>query len=276
MPELGINIEKEKQKAIDELKKKLDEMGTVAQGIFLKAIEERFDIKAGNIQTDRNFVKQLNRLTVDVLELLQTSPKFIGPVSQFVKRMDKVSEAITAFQKRTNGIKVPSFEVAKKIVVDEIINQMLDNGLNQNFVQPLRDLIYQNATSGLSLSDAKESIKEFIKGGKDISGKLGSYIEQTAQQAVDSYSGVINKKIMETYNLDTWLVTGTIIDNSLPQCKYAIETLSGKLTKKDWPKVEAIGKKNKGWKDGTTFENLSINLLHHGCRHNFYAFKKVA
>lgn len=270
-------IDKAKKKAVDELNKHIDEMGSAAYAIMLKAIEDTFDFKAGKIVADKNFIKQLNKLTVDVLDLIQKSPSFNGPVSKFVKRMSTISDTITDFQKQTNGIKVPEFETAKKIVIDEIEQQFLGNGINQNFIQPLRDLIYQNVTTGLSLSDARTAIKEYIKGGKDVSGKLGQYIEQTAQQAVDSYSGAINKKIYETFEMDGMLITGSLIDNSSPQCKFSINELNGKISKEDWPKVKAIAEKH-GLIDGTTLENLPINLLHWGCRHGFYPYKnkKVA
>ncbi len=272
------DIDKEKQKALEAIRSKIDEMGTAANSIWQKAIEEEFNIAAGKIIAGKNFIKQLNRLTVDVMDLLQSSPKFTGPVSSLLKRLPGISDAITDFQKSTNNIKVPAYETAKSIIVDEITDQLLNNGLNTNFVQPIRDLIYQNVSGGLSLSDARMQIKEFIKGGKDVTGKLGSYVEQTAQQAVDAYSGAINKKLLETFDYGGLLVTGSLIDNSSPQCVYAIETLKGKITRENWSEVEAIGKKQSGWIDGTTFDNLPANKLHWGCRHSFYPIilKKAA
>lgn len=264
-------IDKAKKKAVDALNARIDSMGTAAYTILLQAIESNFNINQGKIQPGKAFIKQLNKLTVDVLDLIQSEPKFTGPVSQFVKRMAPISEAITDFQKSTNGINVPAFETAKNIVLDEIVNKMLDNGLNQNFVQPLRDLLYQNATQGLSLKEAKTQLKDYIQGGKDQSGKLGSYLEQTAQQAVDSYSGIINTKLVETFKYDGYLVTGTLIDNSSPQCRYMIEDLGGKITKEDWPKIQEIGRKH-GLTDKTTWENLPLLKAHFNCRHGYYPY----
>jgi len=270
-------IDTEKDKALKAIFPKVDEMSATAYAIFLKSIEDIFDFKAGKFVVEKNFIKQLNKLTVQVLDLLQSEPKFTGPVSQFVKRLTPVSEAITDFQKSTNNIKVPAYETAKKVVIDEIIDKMLDNGLNAEFVQPLRDIVYQNATTGISLKDAKIQIKEFISGGGDKSGKLGSYLEQTAQQGVDAYSGAINKRLLETFDYDALLMTGSLIDNSSPQCRYVVEELGGRILESDWPKVKAIAEKN-GLIDGTTFDNLPQNRLHWGCRHSFYPIinKKVA
>lgn len=272
MPDPGKNIADAKQKAVDELNKHISQMGASAYAIILKEIEKAFDFKNGSIVTNKDFIKQLNKLTVEVLDLLQTAPKFNGPISQFIKRMPVISAEISSYQKITNDIKVPDFDVTKKVVVDEIFDKMLNNGLNQNFVQPLRNLIYQNATSGLSLTDARTAIKEYISGGNDISGKLHRYVEQTAVQAVDAYSGAINKKILESFKMNAQLMTGSLIDNSSPQCRYVREKLNSRITRENWPEVAAIGEKQNGWIEGTDFDNLPQNKLHHGCRHNFFPF----
>ena len=127
------------------------------------------------------------------------------------------------------------------------------------------------------MKDAKIQLKQFIVGGGDKSGKLGSYLEQTAQQGVDAYSGAINKRLLESFDYDALLMTGSLIDNSSPQCKYVVEELGGRISESDWPKVKAIAEKN-GLIDGTTFDNLPQNRLHWGCRHSFYPIinKKVA
>lgn len=278
MPDYAKEILKAKQKAIDALNDKRGEMEDAAYNIWLDAIERNFDVKGGKIQGGKDFIRQLNKLSVQIVELIQKEPKFTGPVSQFVRRLGSISDAITDFQKNINGITVPAFELAKNIVIDETVDQMLNNGLNQHFVQPLRSLIYQNVTSGLSLKQAKEQIKEYISGGNDESGKLGRYIEQTAIQAVDSYSGAINKRILETFDMDGLLITGTLIDNSSPQCRYAINELNGTISREDWPKVKAHATKRFPLIEGTTFDNLPMNRLHYGCRHSFFPIilKKTA
>lgn len=268
-------IDKAKQKAIDELRAKLGQMNNAAIDIVFKAIENNFDFTGGKVQQTAAFIKQLNRMTLEILDLAQTTPKFTGPIGSFVKRLDSISDAITDFQKQTNNITVPDFVTAKKIVIDEVLDQMTNNGLNQGFVQPLRDLIHQAFTSGLSLSDAKDQIKEYIKGGRDITGKLGRYIEQTAQQSVDAYSGAINQKLLEQFSFDGLLITGSLIDNSSPQCRFAINELGGLITRENWPQVKAKATKKFPLIEGTTFDNLPITKLHWGCRHNFYPKKII-
>lgn len=267
----ALEIDRAKQAAIDALNSQAAKLESSAYEIMLKVIDDTFDVKAGQIVADADFVSKLNKLTDEVISLIQQAPEFKGSVSQFVKRLNgDVSSSISDFQQAVNGVVVPAFEEAKKVAVDETIEQLLGNGLNQNFVQPLRDLIYQNVTNGLSLSQAKQQIKEYIQGGKDASGKLSRYIDQTAQQAVDTYSGVINKKLLETFEYNALLVTGSIIDNSSPQCRYVIEDLSGKIKRDQWGEVKDHVGVNTPLIPGTTFDTLPIMRLHWGCRHSFY------
>lgn len=258
------DIDKAKKAAIDGLNDRVGSMTSEAYRIALAAIESIFTIDAGKIVVDAKFIKQLNKLTIAVLDLAQASPKFTGPVSQFVRRMPAIKDAINEFQADVNKIKVPEYPAIKAVIQDEIIDKMLNNGLNTNFAQPLRSLLYQNATGGLSMNAAREQIKTMTA----TTGKLGSYIEQTAKQAANAYSGMISTKLMEQFDYDGMLVSNPLIDNSSPQCRYVIEELGGIIKRSDWPKVKKIAEDN-GLVKGTTFDTLPQNLLHWNCNHSF-------
>ncbi len=57
MPNYADDIRKAKQKAIDALNGRIDEMGSAAYTIMLIAIEETFDFKNGKIVGDKDFIK---------------------------------------------------------------------------------------------------------------------------------------------------------------------------------------------------------------------------
>jgi hypothetical protein len=173
------------------------------------------------------------------------------------------------FQKSQNvNVKQARLGAVQELVVGELINRYSDNGLNPGFVQPLRELLFNNITGGLNKSEAMAQLRDFIESGKDTTGKLHRYLEQTAQQGVDSYTGAINTRIMQTFKIETYIMSGSLIDTSSPQCRFGIKKLNGIIDRKDWPKLKAIAEKN-GLIEGTTFDNLPINKLHWGCRHEF-------
>ena len=86
MPDYGKDIAKAKQKALDALNARIDEMGKPAYEILLKTIEDTFDFTDGNIEDQKTFIKQLNSLTIDILDLIQSEPKFTGPVITVCKK----------------------------------------------------------------------------------------------------------------------------------------------------------------------------------------------
>ena len=165
-------IAKAKQKALGALNARIDEMDKPVYAKLLQTVEETFDIKSGEIYGGADFIKQLDKLTIDVLTLIQHDPKFTGPISQLIKKDPFNSEAI-------------------------------------------------------------------------------------------------NTKILEEFNMNGLLMTGSLIDISSPQCKYVINKLGGTITRDNWPTVKAIAEKH-GLIKGTTFDNLPTNKLHKKCRHGFY------
>lgn len=269
-------IDEAKDLASGEVIGKTGEMEDAVSQTIVESMEHNFDFKSGLIVVTKNFSKQLNSFVNDILSKLRIEPRYAGNVSSVVKRIPEIKDAIDEFQK-DQGIDVPDLGLAEDIVSYEFREQMLRQGLNSHFLQPLRDLMYQDALTGLSVTDAKKLINNYVKSGKDKSGKLKSYVEQTAMQAVDAYAGMISVKLMEEFKYDALLMTGTLIDTSSPQCVYAINELGGVIKRSDWPKLKKIAEKH-GLIKGTTFENLPVMQLHWGCRHGFYPMilKKAA
>jgi hypothetical protein len=194
-----------------------------------------------------------------------------GAVTRYVKDLSALSDAIEGYQTAVSKIDWARANIGptQKIVVNEIVKAYTDAGLNAEFVQPLRDLLYQNTLAGTSLKDAQKQIKEYVISGQDKSGKLKSYVTSTAQQAADSYTGAINKKLMDTFDYPYLIMSGSLIETSSPQCVEAIEGHKGVFGEKYFNEtLKPIAVKN-GLMKNTTFQNLPFNKLHWGCRHEF-------
>ena len=232
-------------------------------------VDEKIDTKDGKIVPNDKAKKALNDFSDTVTKAVTELSDYKGNVGQFLKNFKDIGSLMTEFQEG-NGVNVKQARLGpvQEIVTNEIINRYSENGLNKHFVQPLRQLLYQNITSGTNKKEAMAKLKDYIASGQDKSGKLGRYLEQTAQQAVDSYTGAINTRIMQTFSIDTYIMSGSLIDTSSKQCKYAINELEGIIDRKDWPKLKTMAEQD-GLIEGTTFDNLPINKLHWGCRHEF-------
>lgn len=267
----------EYQKKLEELKRKtersviqsLPEIEKQAYALLVKWIDDNLDTKGGHFIANENAVTALNNFADVYTQLLTDLGDYKGSVGKYLKNFKGIRTVMEEFQD-SQGLdtKKARLGAVQEIVVNEIVNRYSENGLNSNFVQPMRQLLFENITGGMSKTEAMSQLREYIQGGNDKSGKLHRYLEQTAQQGVDSYEGAINVRIMDTFSIDTMIMSGSLIATSSPQCKYAINDLDGIIDRKDWPKLKSKAENN-GLIEGTTFDNLPFNKLHWGCRHSF-------
>lgn len=248
---------------------KLPAIEKQAYQLLLDFLDENVDTKDGKFVANEKAVAALQNFTDVYLAALTELSDYRGSVSSYLKNFKDLSTLINEFQaSQGNNFEKGRLGPTQELVVNELINRYTENGLNAGFVQPLRELLFNNITGGLNKREAIEQLRAYIEGGRDESGILGRYIEQTAQQGVDSYTGAINTKIMEGFKIDTFIMSGSLIATSSPQCRFVIEDLGGILDRKDWAKAKKIAQDN-GLIKGTTFDNLPINKFHWGCRHEF-------
>lgn len=266
----------EYQRRLDDLKRQ-SENAVVTQ---LPALEQQayallvewigaLDTQNGRLVANEATRQALSSFTDFYLTTLTELGDYRGMVSRYLKNFKDIGQLQADFA-RERGIDVKRAHVgaAQEVVIGEVIDRYTENGLNQGFVQPLRELLFNNVAGGLNKRQALAQVRDYVASGKDSTGKLARYLEQTAQQGVDSYEGATNARIMQAYQIDTLIMAGSLIKTSSPQCRYCINQLGGLIDRADWPDVRDIAQDN-GLIEGTTFDNLPFNKLHWGCRHSF-------
>jgi hypothetical protein len=237
--------------------------------MMVQMIDNEVDVQGGRFVPNEAALRFLNTFVDRYLGAFTENRNYQGNIAAYLKNLKSVSDLMADFQKSQGmDIKQARIGAVQEIVVNEIINRYSENGLNPGFVQPMRQLLFQNITGGTNKGQALTQLRHFISGGKDTTGKLHRYLEQTAQQGVDSYEGAISARVMQQFDINTLIMSGSLIKTSSPQCRYSINELHGLIDRTDWGKVKDIAEEN-GLIEGTTFDNLPFNKLHWGCRHSF-------
>lgn len=248
---------------------RLPKLETQAYDLLLEFINANLDTQNGRFVANEAATKALNSFPDIYIAALTELSDYKGSVGQYLKNFKDIETLMSDFQKSQGlDVKKARLNSVHDVVVNEIVNMYSENGLNPGFVQPMRQLLFNNITSGTNKNNALQQLRDYIESGQDQSGKLSKYLTQTAQQGVDSYTGAINTRIMQTFKIDTMIMSGSLIATSTPQCRYGINKLDGIIDRADWPKLKAIAMDN-GLIEGTTFDNLPFNKLHWGCRHEF-------
>lgn len=252
-----------KQNAENRIIAVIPDFETYAYHALNEWIDESLEIKNGSLVASEETIAILNKFDMSFLKVLNQMEKYNGAVSSLVKTLPKINTLIQGFQK--TAIDVSANE---NLVVNEILKAYTDNGLNTEFIQPLRDQLYQNIAAGTNVRQAKSGLEDYIK-SSDKPSKLNRYLTQTSQQAVDSYSGMVNKKLMDAFNYPYLIMSGSLIKTSSPQCRMAINEFGGLISVPEWEDILKPIALTNGLIDGTTFKNLPFNRLHWGCRHEF-------
>lgn len=259
-------LRRQQQRAVIEQVPSLERL---AYQLVVDFVDNNVDVRNGRLVYDETVLVALNDFVDRYLGAFTTSQAYTGAVGQYLKSFKDVGQLMQRFQ-ATQGLDLKKADLGavQEVVVNEIVNRYSENGLNPGFVQPMREILFNNVTGGMNKTEALAHLQEYIAGGKDTSGKLHRYLEQTAQQGADSYTGAINTRIMQTFQISTMVMSGSLIETSSPQCRYGIKELGGLIDRADWPDLKKLAEDN-GLIAGTTFDNLSFNRLHWGCRHEF-------
>lgn len=265
------DLEKRKIKADNAFIADMPSIEASAYDLLTKWIDDALEIKQGMFVGGADTTDILNSFPDEYVNELMKVEGYQGSVTKYLKELNTTGELIKEFQ-TAQGFDLTKVNIgdAQKLVVNEIVDAYTANGLNDHFAQPLRDLLYQNVAGGTRVQDAKAYLKDYVTGGKDGSGKLDRYLTQTAQQGVDSYTGAINKKLMDAFHYNGLIISGSLIKTSSPQCRFAVTAFpKGEFTKEQYEyEIMPIALLN-GLIAGTTFESLPFNRLHWGCRHEF-------
>jgi hypothetical protein len=230
-------------------------------------LAKHLDIKAGDIVVTADLSKRMADFVNAVIDIINSNTNYQDKLANYLTDLHTIKNNLAAFQKDVNKIDVDKagLKNVQKVLIEETIDRYTENGLNAGFAQPLKDGILRNVLGGMSLREAKVYLTDYIASGKDETGKLGSYLEQTAIQIADSYEGALNTKLANTFTFTGYIISGSLIATSSPQCREAIEkSKNGYLTMNEWKQL--LNKYKDSLIEGTTVDNLPISKLHWGCR----------
>ncbi|MFA9213892.1 MAG: hypothetical protein ACEQSR_08605 [Candidatus Methylacidiphilales bacterium] len=265
--------EKDLQALIDSAENDIDvkELSKIIASEVYSYIQSNFNINKGIITLDTNTISALQKFTTKLNEAITNEKTYKKSVLNFLTKVKNIGDfQEDFFTKSGTPVSKNELSVGQKIVIDELLSQYTENGINEKVIEPVRKMLRRSILG-------KEGVKTFSNSvQKLVPQNLQRFNTTTVQAGVDGYQSVINKKLYEKYKTkaDAIRVTNTIIATSSPQCRMCVIDYKGEVPINAWPKIFEVAKKN-GLIDGTNLDNLAVNKLHWGCRHSFYPIIKV-
>lgn len=242
----------------------------------------KFDTQGGKIVFDSKTIELINKAEKEIRKALNKSG-YNSRVSQYLRDFDKIKQATIAQQKSVNRVDVSTRLVnnIQKSAIQQTTNILLGNGLDFNFIQPVKDVLLNAASSGMSIAQAELQLRQVILGNRQQFGHLERYVNSMSREIIGNYDGMLQSRIAKEYELDGYSFEGSIIATSAGQCLKWSEM--GELPIKDMDKELDWARENQGstygglrilaLQQGTTKDTFPILKSHYGCRHTITAIR---
>lgn len=262
---------------LDDAEKTLTEGITKTQSeIYEEIIKILEPISSRNyLVYDREAVKMINAIE-DKIKRILTKTGYKERVTGYLLNFDKVKEVNIKIQSSINKIDISGIGLTnlQRGAQQQAINNLLGAGLNTNFIQPIKDVIFQHAVSGAGVADTELALKAVIKGDSERLGRLDRYVTQMARDSINGYDGLIQQRILNEFELDAFSYEGSIIKDSRPQCVRWVKEFNGVLKISELDKeIKWAYNNGSGMIPNTTVDNFAVNRGGYSCRHSCTAIR---
>ena len=171
----------------------------------------KFDTKNGKLvggKSSPNYPK--------ILKLINKVDKEIkkgAHITDYLKSFDEIEAINSDIHTDLNNIEIDINKISryKQELVNDIIDQLTGSGMDVNFIQPARQMLFKNVTLGSPISELSKQLKEYIIGTPEKPGQLSRYATQITRDAVSQYDGAINQMVRDEFQMDAIMYVGSVI-----------------------------------------------------------------
>lgn len=227
----------------------------------------------------QEFLLKIDKLIKDAVN----NSGYVSAVKEYLTDFDKVAKNVIDASKEVNDAKINESKLkpVQSMQMTVTTDNLLGAGVNNNFVAPLREILYKNIVYGTSIEEAKAILKQNIISTEGKDSKLLRYTTQVANDGIRQYAGGMEQKIGEYIGANAVMYIGS---NFTVECG----TGSGRCTRaqcKRWTKMVNIPfdkleseiqwayNNGSGMIEGTTKDNFVINRGGYNCRHEAITVK---
>lgn len=182
--------------------------------------------------------------------------------------------------------KLPLSKIEKKWR-NQTKTSLIDSGIREDFKRPILQILDDAISYGDSIDAAKKKLTEFVASGQDKSGKLKSYLTQTARDSISQLQGQQMSSVAREVGVVGIRYVGGLLNDSRGQCYRWVTELNGFIPIEKLKDEIALAYKNQkakkelpqghkwgGMMDNTTPENFIIKRGGFNCTHTAIPVRK--
>lgn len=221
------------------------------------------------------------------LESIILDTDYIAAVEKFITAFEAVevfqNEYFSSFsQKFKPG---PVLRIVKDLTVEATVNSLTEAGIGAGIIEPIKDILRTNITTGGSIADLNNMLREAIT-RTGTEGSLEKYSKQITTDAINQFSAQYNQTVAKDLGLEWFMYVGSNLETTRPWCEA--------LTAKKYVHVSELPRIIEGWFGdqrvpiykktglpegmipGTNVNNVTIYRGGYNCGHQLLAVDEVA
>ena len=267
-------IDKLTQETDRAIKAFIDAIPAVQKKIYSKLLDELKQLTLysdGSIKNNLENIKRISRIKKE-LENIVLDKKYLASVSEYLTAFETVENIQNVYFSKLSSDFTPMKVLAevKKQAITDTAEMLTKNGVDVNFLNPIKEIIKTNITSGGSYAELTEQLRKEILGTPDLDGKLMKYAQQVTTDAINQYSAQYMKIITDDLGLVWFRYVGSLIKTSRPFCVALVK--KSYVHKDEFPEIlkgNIDGKKVSlaGLNANTTPDNFQILRGGWNCGH---------
>jgi len=255
-----------------------------AEVLELTAQLEKY--KDGTIKVSASNIRLIAKIKQRLLEVM-----IDGKYERELKKLVSTYEDITKLQNSYFATTVKDFTVPavlaelQKQSIDITIESLGRAGIEVNVINPVRDILTKNITTGGKVSQFTEEIRAYLMNEGETEGRLVKYAKQITTDALNQYSRNYNKVISDDLGFVFWRYSGSLKETSREFCVKMIEAKNGCMKYFHTSQIPElldgricgeqihINKKTglpSGMMKGTNVANFYVNAGGFQCNHQIY------
>lgn len=273
-----IRIIEKKDRTISTINNDLFESLDPTQQVIFEAVKKhiaKMKTQDGKIVFDESNTDMVNEVDQIIANAIKRT-KYPAAVRNYLSDWDTINEFNFKVHRDVNELSQKELEdlinPIQKQMTEQTLTGLTGSGVNTNFIEPVRQGIFQNVVAGSSITDLEKYLTTYILGNPNVDGLLSRYVKQVSRDALNQYDGQVNAKIAEDFGLDAFRYVGSLIDDSRPQCRRWVNMRV--IQKSDLEsQINWSVSNGTGMIPGTNAENFAVYRGGYNCRHSAIPFK---
>lgn len=256
----------------------------VQQQLFdeITELTSRLETRNGRIVQSAQNIRIIGQIKQRFEKLITKNKAYKDRVKKFTEAFSTIENLQNKYFTETISKYTPPNTLAaiRQESVNATIESLTGSGMRQALVEPIREILRTNITSGAKFTDLTKNLREFMLDTSKTEGKLVKHVKQITTDALNQYARTNIALITDDLGLEWYSYNGAIIDTSRDFCiamhkkKYIHKSEFPKVIKGDFAEFKAIdGKINPktglpyGMIEGTNAQTLVVNCGGYQCNH---------